>query len=268
MKDLKAALGNRSKPDITHVRKSVMTYIARGCEYGNDVYERANYLLPVEGTKAAFERHRAYLRAAVSHLAEILDGMERHQSLDPQLLDNDGMRTAMFAADHSASQTAIDKGVGPSKLPHIAHAAASIMMAIEQLVLQGHLPADPGSPWTAKAATIAGEGAAARATVADEVELTDEDVAELTSAIDSANSIAELNASFGANKMPDEMSDGVPVAVPAPPARKIEIGGCARVVVGYRRGCEGKVSLIDGDAAMLQLARGPQWIPLAHLEAV
>ena len=34
-----------------------------------------------------------------------------------------------------------------SKLPHLAHAAASLMMAIEQATTNGLLPDDPGRPW-------------------------------------------------------------------------------------------------------------------------
>ena len=147
MKDLKAALGNGSKPDITHVRTPLMTYAARACEYGSDKYERANYLRRVEGMRAAFERNRAYTRAAVSHLMRKLDAMEAHQSTDPNLTDVEGMKRAAYAADTDATPGA---KVGASLLPHDAHATASLNMAIAQAVDAGLLPSDPGQPWKSR----------------------------------------------------------------------------------------------------------------------
>ena len=142
--DLKAALGNSSKPDLTHVRKTLMTYIARACEYGDAKYERANYMRPAGDTKENFLRYRAYARAAASHIMETLDAMELHQSLDPDLKDVVGMRAAMYAADTDFTEGV---KVGASGLPHLAHAAASLMMTIVQAALAGDLPSDPGRPW-------------------------------------------------------------------------------------------------------------------------
>lgn len=143
--DLKAALGNSSKPDLTHVRKTLMTYIARACEYGDAKYERANYMRSAgDTTKGNFLRYRAYARAAASHIMETLDAMELHQSLDTDLKDVEGMRAAMYAADTDVTEGA---KVGASGLPHLAHAAASLMMTIVQATLSGDLPKDPGRPW-------------------------------------------------------------------------------------------------------------------------
>ena len=135
MKDLKEALGNSSKPDITHVRTPLLNYIARACEYGDSKYQRGNYLRPVGGTKEDFERLRGYLRATMSHVLLTLDSMEKHLATDPHLEDEDGMRTAAYAPD-------LESG-----LPHLAHAGASIMMAITQACVYGLLPTDPGRPW-------------------------------------------------------------------------------------------------------------------------
>jgi hypothetical protein len=145
MKDQKAALGSGLKPDITHVRKSTMTYDARAKEYGSDKYERANYLRSAgSAPRADFERYRAYLRACVSHVVETLDAMEAHQANDPTLADVDGMRAAAYAPDTDETPGA---KVGASYLPHVAHAMASLTMAIEQATRFGLLPKDPGQPW-------------------------------------------------------------------------------------------------------------------------
>lgn len=150
--DMKAGLVRGAKPDLTHVRTSLGIYTARNCEYGSDKYDRANYLRPVnpEGytpetpTKADFERLRAYLRAVISHTQQALDSMERHQATDPHFVDVEGMKRAAYAVDTDETPGA---KVGASKLPHVGGACASLMMAIEQAVLAGLLPADPGTPW-------------------------------------------------------------------------------------------------------------------------
>lgn len=160
MKDMKEGLTSARKADTTHVRKSIQVYIARPCEWGSVKYERSNFLRPAsdhppgspEATAADFERFRAYLRAARDHLSDALDSMERHQALDPQLRDVEGMRRAAYAVDTDAKPGC---PFGPSGLPHVAPGAASIMMAIEQATFFGLLPADPGQPWTAARARIA-----------------------------------------------------------------------------------------------------------------
>lgn len=146
MKDMKAALGNSSKPDTTHVRGAIMTYIARACEYGSAKYERANYMRPTEGgtVRENFLRFGAYLRSSQSHITKCLDRMETHLATDPHLEDIEGMMRACFAADPDVTPGA---KVGASGLPHIAHGAAGIMMAIVQATMYGLLPEDPGQPW-------------------------------------------------------------------------------------------------------------------------
>lgn len=150
MKDMKAALGNASKPDITHVRTQFMTYIARACEYGSAKYERGNYLRQCGdgGTKANFYRFSQYLRSAWSHIGKTLDAMELHLANDPNLEDVEGMRIAMYAADTDETPGA---KVGASLLPHVAHGAAGFMMAVVQAVVWGDLPEDPGQTWAVHA---------------------------------------------------------------------------------------------------------------------
>lgn len=145
LRDLKEGLSSARKPDITHTRTVTMVYIARGSEYGTAKgYERANYARPMPDARGDFERFRAYLRAAVSHLNQTLDAMEMHQSQDPHLKDVHGMRAAAFAPDTDEMPGA---KVGASLLPHVAHAAASLNMALQQATQCELLPRDPGQPW-------------------------------------------------------------------------------------------------------------------------
>lgn len=148
LKDLKEGLSSDRKPDLTHVRTPFLVYTSRPCSYGNDKYERANFLRQINGgstDKADFERFRAYLRAAMSHILQTLDSMEAHQANDPMLKDIDGMKTAAYAVD--TDETPGSK-VSASLLPHVAMACASLNMAITQAVKYGLLPADPGRTWT------------------------------------------------------------------------------------------------------------------------
>lgn len=155
LKDLKDALSNARKADTTHVRRAFMIYTARPCAFGNVKYERANYRRPTGGaphtvpTKADFERYRAYLRAARDHIDETLDAMELHLAGDPQLLDVEGMKRAAYAIDTDVSPGS--EWLGPSNLPHVAPACASLNMAITQATDCGLLPADPGTPWNTAA---------------------------------------------------------------------------------------------------------------------
>lgn len=144
LKDEKESLHSFRKPDITHFRKVLAVYAARACEYGSEKYVRANYLRPTEGGIAAdFVRYRNYLRACVSHLLSILDDMESHQSMDPDLKDETGMRQAAYSPDLDE----VPGGFPASRLPHIAHAAASLVMVLTQATECGLLPRDPGRPW-------------------------------------------------------------------------------------------------------------------------
>lgn len=164
MKDMKEALGSARKADTTHVRKSLEVYIARPCEWGSVKYERGNFLRavgdrtdPAAATRADFERFRAYLRAAKDHISDALDSMEHHLAVDPKLEDVAGMKRAAYAEDTDAKPGC---PYGHSGLPHVAPAAASLMMAIEQATLYGLLPADPGQPWAARGKRSLGELAA------------------------------------------------------------------------------------------------------------
>ena len=142
--DLKEGLSSNRKADTTHIRTPLLVYGARACEYGSAKYERANYLRPVGSTAGDFNRLRAYLRAAQSHITQVLDSMEMHQSQDPNLTDEAGMKRSAYCED---TDTKPGDKVGPSGLPHLCGAVASLMMGITQATTYGLLPADPGTPW-------------------------------------------------------------------------------------------------------------------------
>src|SRR5574342_25504 len=152
MKDMKEALSSGRKADTTHVRRHFQIYTARMCEWGSVKYERANYLRPPGPAKKtcdspmarSFERYRGYLRAARDHIDDVLQAMEKHQSTDPLLENDAGMRAAAYAVDTDEKPGC---QFGASHAPHVAPACASLMMAIEQAVMYGLLPADFGTPW-------------------------------------------------------------------------------------------------------------------------
>jgi hypothetical protein len=143
--DSKAALVPGLKPDPTHVRTPLVNYIGRASEYGNAKgYERGNYQRKTESLAEDFRRLRAYLAADMRHKMKCLDAMEAHEAIDPMLEDIEGMKRACYAPDTD------DSPIGPSMLPHLCGAAASLNMALVQAVNAGLLPEDPGQPWVKK----------------------------------------------------------------------------------------------------------------------
>lgn len=133
------------KPDLTHVRRTIQYYIARASEYGTDKYrQRANYLRGTSGTAADVARLRNYLRAMKDHADRVLEAVEVHQAQDPEFQDLEGLKRAVYCADEDPDVTGT---VGPSNLPNLCGAAASLNMALEQAVMAGLLPRDPGTPW-------------------------------------------------------------------------------------------------------------------------
>jgi hypothetical protein len=145
--DQKEALTSGLKPDITHARKPLLVYVARGSEYGSVKYTRGNYLRPTGGeehdlpTPADLRRYRAYLRATVGHLLDTLDAIEHAEA-------RHGAEFGGVHAMQAAASAPVTDGDRPSFLPHVAHAAASLNMALAQAIACGLLPEDPGQPWT------------------------------------------------------------------------------------------------------------------------
>lgn len=155
LQDIKANLGSSKKPDLTHVRYGFQVYTARAAMYGDRKYCRANFIRPTSGavhttpTAADFNRFTEYLRANISHVQQLVDAMEHHRAGDPDLVDVEGMKRAAYAADTDPG----NEKVGPSFLPHIALACASLMISITQAIDCGLLPRDPGATWETGTAT-------------------------------------------------------------------------------------------------------------------
>jgi hypothetical protein len=103
------------KPDYSRVRRALLTYTARAHEHGDSLLNRSRGDYLTEPGHAA-ELLRRDLAKAVGHLMEALDALELGdtQGRDPH-----------------------------SGLPHVAHAAARLNMALGRAVHDGTLPADP-----------------------------------------------------------------------------------------------------------------------------
>ena len=143
-KDLKEALSSFRKPDLSHMRTPFLVYGTRGCQYGDYKYERSNYLREMETFSEDVERFRGYLTSTLRHVLAVLDSIEYHQANDPSLKDVEALKKAVYAIDLDVKPG--DK-YGPSKLPHVCGAIASLQMAVVQAVRAGVLPEDPGTPW-------------------------------------------------------------------------------------------------------------------------
>jgi hypothetical protein len=129
--DLKAGVGGK-KPQLSQVPIGAMTWIARAMQYGCSKYERGNYLRPQVDKVADLDRLSAYIDAGLRHIYAVTTEIEWMRG----------------NTDLSGPHTLI--GAYPdveSKLPHLAHALCSLVMAVQQGINAGILPEDPGTPW-------------------------------------------------------------------------------------------------------------------------
>jgi len=133
--DMKHGLTS-SKPKLSIIGRRSMNYQTRGMEYGDDKYARGNYYNAPPAGVSRVERFMGYVDAAMRHLTDIA------------LAYNYAKGTG---GDVGAACSIIDDEINgefpPSMLPHIALAAASMMVGIEVAVMDGILQADPGQPW-------------------------------------------------------------------------------------------------------------------------
>jgi hypothetical protein len=132
--DMKAALGNK-KPPLCHVPVALLNYAARAHQYGAEKYVLGNYLRPPAEGLSDVARLLEYISATQRHLAAWTDSIIRHLGGGRQAVDN--LNDACFAEDMDTSE-----GSG-SHLPHAAHAAASLGMALQQAADAGLMPIDP-----------------------------------------------------------------------------------------------------------------------------
>ena len=109
---------------------------SRATEYGADKYARGNYFGPPPANVDPVDRFLEYIDAAKRHLGKIA------QAINVAKGTGGDQRAACALIDDEASG-----GFPPSLLPHISHAIAGMLIAVECGVSDGLLPADPGQPW-------------------------------------------------------------------------------------------------------------------------
>jgi hypothetical protein len=137
MADMKVLRNLReSRPMLSILPYNGEVHGSRGLEYGADKYARGNFFGPPPGGVDPVDRFLEYIDAAKRHLGKIAQeiNVAKGTGKDP--------REACNCLDDEASG-----GFPASSLPHIAHAIAGLLIAVECGVNDGLLPADPGQPW-------------------------------------------------------------------------------------------------------------------------
>lgn len=143
MTDMKAKRDAHERVTCTRPQLSILPYNGkiygtRGVCYGADKYARGNYFGPPPEGVTPVARFLGYLDAAARHLGKIA------HAVNVALGTGGDAVAACAVVDDEASG-----GFPPSMLPHMAHAIAGLMIAVECGVHDGLLPADPGEPWKA-----------------------------------------------------------------------------------------------------------------------
>lgn len=134
MSDMKQGMGR--KAPLAQVPPALLNYSARAHQYGADKYELGNYLREPPKGMTDMDRLLEYISATQRHLAAWADSIIRHLGGGKNRATD--LDTACYAHDYE------------SRLPHAAHAAASLGMALQQAVDAGLMPLDPGTPWRTK----------------------------------------------------------------------------------------------------------------------
>lgn len=135
--DMKEGLTN-GKPQLSQLPHAALVYAARGFEYGcsPNKYERGNYLRPQVDMLADFHRLLFYADAVLRHATKLTTEMNR----------------VLGCTDKTKED--LLKGVNTvdieSNLSHLTGMLANGMMAVQQAVDAGLIPADPGQPWLNK----------------------------------------------------------------------------------------------------------------------
>jgi Domain of unknown function (DUF5664) len=140
--DLKAARNQRDaktgtdRPKLSILPYNGMVHGANAVTYGAAKYARGNYFGPPPAAVEPVDRFLEYLDAAMRHIGKIAHAINIAKGTGGD------QRAACALPDDEASG-----GFPASNLPHIAHAIAGLMIAVECGVNDGLLPADPGQPW-------------------------------------------------------------------------------------------------------------------------
>lgn len=125
-----------SRPELSILQYNGMVYGSRATEYGADKYARGNYFGAPPANVDPVNRFAEYISAAMRHLGKIA------QAINVAKGTGGDQAAACAVVDDEASG-----GFPPSMLPHISHAIAGLMIAVECGINDGLLPADPGQPW-------------------------------------------------------------------------------------------------------------------------
>jgi Domain of unknown function (DUF5664) len=126
-----------ARPKLSILGKYALIAMCRGMEYGAAKYARGNYHGDPPTGVQSVDRFLGYLDASMRHLTAI------SQAINVAKGTGGDATTACSVVDDESSSK-----FPPSMLPHIAHALASLMIAVEVGVADGLLPADPGQPWS------------------------------------------------------------------------------------------------------------------------
>lgn len=207
--DLKVLRNLReSRPELSILQYNGMVYGSRATEYGADKYARGNYFGPPPAGVDPVNRFAEYISAAIRHLGKIA------QAINVAKGTGGDQKTACAVPDDEASG-----GFPPSMLPHISHAIAGLMIAVECGINDGLLPLDPGQPWKKHpdyAGVLERRGAHA-ATLAALAQKDDPD-AERTR-VEAAQAKRNLQDAAG-QAVPEKIDDGLP-----PPVSAMSAGG-------------------------------------------
>lgn len=131
-----AANTGRDRPKLSILPYNGQVHAAGAVTYGADKYARGNYFGPPPAKVDPVDRFLEYLDAAQRHIGKIA------QAINVAKGTGGDQRAACALPDDEASG-----GFPASNLPHIAHAIAGLMIAVECGITDGLLPVDPGQPW-------------------------------------------------------------------------------------------------------------------------
>ncbi len=132
--DMKAGSSGIKSP-VYYISPAMEIYGGRAHQYGEEKYAKGNYLRPqLQGTD--LDRMLDYIAATKRHLSAAADSIIRYIGKGRNAQGD--ANKAAFAPDKE------------SKLPHLAHAVASLSMLLQQAVDSGLLPEDPGVTWRAR----------------------------------------------------------------------------------------------------------------------
>lgn len=133
--DMKAGLTS-DRPKLSLMPTQAELYAVRALEYGAEKYKRGNYHGKPPAGVVPQARTLGYIDAAIRHLRKVSRAYNRSVGTG-----GDGIAAISVTDDVSSGN------FPASRLPDLAHAAASIALAIECAVDDALLPEDPGQPW-------------------------------------------------------------------------------------------------------------------------